>query len=66
MEVGRGGISQFTTDRAVDDMPVWSPDGSRIAFKSDRGGQMAFYHKSSSGTGAGEVLPQGRSSPRHP
>ena len=51
MEVGRGGLSRFTSDRADDDMPVWSPDGSRIAFKSDRSGQMAFYHKSSSGTG---------------
>ena len=51
MEVGRGGLSRFTSDRADDDMPVWSPDGSRIAFKSDRSGQMSFYHKSSSGTG---------------
>ncbi len=56
MEVGRGGISRFTSDRAVDDTPVWSPDGSRIAFKSDRSGQMAFYHKSSSGTGGEEVF----------
>ena len=37
-------------------MPVWSPDGSRIAFKSNRSGEMAFYHKSSSGTGAEEGL----------
>ena len=37
-------------------MPVWSPDGSRIAFKSDRSGQMAFYQKSSSGTGGEEVF----------
>ncbi len=56
MEVGRGGISRFTSDQGVDDMPVWSPDGSRIAFKSNRSGEMVFYHKSSSGTGADEVL----------
>ncbi len=51
MEVGRGGLLRFTSDRALDDMPVWSPDGSRIAFTSDRSGQVDFYHKSSSGTG---------------
>jgi serine/threonine protein kinase len=56
MEVGRGGISRFTSDQGVDDMPVWSPDGSRIAFKSNRSGEVVFYHKSSSGTGADEVL----------
>ena len=56
MELGRGGISRFTSDRAVDDMPVWSPDGSRIAFKSNRSGEIVFYHRSSSGTGAEEVL----------
>ena len=56
MELGRGGISRFTSDRAADDMPVWSPDGSRIAFKSNRSGEIVFYHRSSSGTGAEEVL----------
>ena len=54
MEVGRGRKSRFTFDPADDDMPVWSPDGSRIAFKSNRGGQVAFYQKSSSGTGGEE------------
>ena len=51
MEVGRGGVSRFTSDRAIDDMPVWSPDGSRIAFKSDRSGEMSFYDKSSNASG---------------
>jgi serine/threonine protein kinase len=56
MEVGRGGVSRFTTHPALDDMPIWSPDGSRIAFKSERNGEMAFYHKSSSGTGEEELI----------
>ena len=56
MEVGRGRKSRFTFDPAVDDMPVWSPDGSRIAFQSDRSGRLAFYYKSSSGTGGEEVF----------
>ena len=56
MEVGRGRKSRFTFDPAVDDMPVWSPDGSRIAFQSERSGRVAFYHKSSSGTGGEEVF----------
>ena len=60
LEVGRGAISRFTSDRALDDMPVWSPDGTRIAFKSDRSGQMALYHKSSNASGEETVFYTGQ------
>jgi eukaryotic-like serine/threonine-protein kinase len=61
IEVGRGGVSRFTSDPAVDDMPVWSPDGSQIAFKSDRSGGMGVYHKSSNATGEEKLFFKGQS-----
>ena len=35
--------SRLTFDAAVDSYPVWSPDGSRIAFGSNRTGQLDIY-----------------------
>ncbi|HEY7475563.1 MAG TPA: hypothetical protein VH679_11160, partial [Vicinamibacterales bacterium] len=35
--------SRLTFDAAVDSYPVWSPDGSRIAFGSNRTGQLDVY-----------------------
>ena len=35
--------SRLTFDAAVDSYPVWSPDGSRIAFSSNRTGQLDLY-----------------------
>ena len=35
--------SRLTFDAAVDSYPVWSPDGSRIVFGSNRTGQLDLY-----------------------
>jgi Tol biopolymer transport system component len=48
--------SRFTVDPARDQNPIWSPDGSRIAFESARKGHRDLYQKSSSGAGADELL----------
>jgi serine/threonine protein kinase/Tol biopolymer transport system component len=48
--------SRFTFDAAQDRYPIWSPDGSRIAFDSDRTGAFDLYQKSSSGVGVEELL----------
>jgi eukaryotic-like serine/threonine-protein kinase len=51
LETGRGGFSRFTTNSANDIHPLWSPDGSRILFGSNRGGAYALYEKSTIGAG---------------
>jgi Tol biopolymer transport system component len=43
---------RITSDAAIDAAPVWSPDGRRITFCSNRMGTMDIYEKSTDGTGA--------------
>jgi serine/threonine protein kinase len=42
--------SRFTFGPSSVEYPVWSPDGSRIAFASDRSGPMDIFVKSTSGS----------------
>jgi len=55
----RGTSSRFTFDPATDAFPVWSPDGSHIAFGSSREGTMNLYQKLSSGAGTEPLLKSG-------
>jgi Tol biopolymer transport system component len=43
-------------DPARDTAPIWSPDGSRIVFSSDRDGPMNLYQRVASGPGNDEAL----------
>jgi len=36
--------------------PIWSPDGTRVTFQSDRGGEQAIYVQRVDGTGRAERL----------
>src|SRR5262249_3002756 len=54
--LGRNVLSRFTSDAAVDAQPIWSPDGLRIAFKSNRKGRYELYTKPATGVGTEELL----------
>jgi Tol biopolymer transport system component len=54
-DVARGTRTRLTTDAAEDLAPVWSPDGSVIAFASHRG-KSGIYKRRSDGSGDDELL----------
>jgi Tol biopolymer transport system component len=56
----RGTKTRLTTDPADDLDSVWSPDGTRIAFSSDRLGQKDIYQKLADGSGPDELLLRGK------
>ena len=55
-EFSRGTSTRLTFDPGYDWMAVWSPDGNRIIFVSDRDGFFNLYQKVSSGAGIEEGL----------
>ena len=52
----RGASTRFTFGSIVDANPVWSPDGSRIIFNSNREGTYNLYQKPTNGVKDEEVL----------
>ena len=52
----RGTSSRLTFDPADDLNPVWSPDGNRMAFSSNRKGHRDIYVKPANGTAQEELL----------
>jgi hypothetical protein len=56
IDLARGTSTRFTFDTGSDMFPAWSPDGSRIAFSSMRGGTLDLYQKLSNGGGDQELL----------
>jgi Tol biopolymer transport system component len=51
-----GASTRFTFGSARDTNPVWSPDGSRIIFSSNRDGPFNLYQKPTNGVKDDEVL----------
>ncbi|HJZ81546.1 MAG TPA: hypothetical protein VKD91_14415 [Pyrinomonadaceae bacterium] len=47
---------RFTFDSAIDNYPIWSPDGSRIVWCSNRDGIYQLYQKAASGAGQDALL----------
>jgi eukaryotic-like serine/threonine-protein kinase len=50
--------SRFTFDPADDRYAIWSPDGARVVFASNRKGAYDLYQKPANGSGNEEVLLQ--------
>jgi TolB protein len=51
MQADGSGQTNITDNAATDDMPVWSPDGTRIAFTSNRAGNFEIYVMNADGSG---------------
>jgi len=53
-ELARDGVTRLTFDPSLDQSAVWSPDGKKIVFSSNRDGHFAFYEKNADGSGSEE------------
>jgi Tol biopolymer transport system component len=51
MSTNGSGVTRLTTNTVNDDWPTWSPDGSKVAFESDRNGNPDIYIMNPNGTG---------------
>ena len=51
-----GTATRLTTNPAWEAFPLWSPDGSRIVFTSNRGGTFDLYQKAVNGGGDEELF----------
>jgi serine/threonine protein kinase/Tol biopolymer transport system component len=57
LDLARGTSTRFTVDPGDEDFSVWSPDGSRVVFSSNRAGSSYdLYLKNSSGVTQEELL----------
>jgi len=56
IDLARNTPSRFTFDPANEISPVWSPDGSRIVFSSNREGVANIYQRLSNGAGNDELV----------
>jgi len=54
-DLSRRTDTRFTFDPARERTPVWSPDGSRVAFASDRAGRYNLYQHAADGGGQDEL-----------
>ena len=60
IDIARNVPSRLTVDPGTDGSPVWSPDGTRIAFAGQRSGKVSLRQKLINGTAADESLLEGR------
>jgi Tol biopolymer transport system component/predicted Ser/Thr protein kinase len=55
-DLARGVTSRVTFDDTRTVAPVWSPDGTRIAYASEQSGTFDLYIRNAEGTGEAELL----------
>jgi len=58
LDLARGTKTRLTFDSANDSYEIWTPDGTRILFSSNRKGHLDIYSKSADGSGNEEVVLQ--------
>jgi Tol biopolymer transport system component len=56
IDIARNVRSRLTSDPGADAGPVWSPDGTRVAFAGQRSGKISLRQQSINGTAADELL----------
>jgi eukaryotic-like serine/threonine-protein kinase len=56
-DLARGGGSRLTFNDAPDNVPIWSHDGTRVAYTNERTSYGDIYVQSSSGLGGEELIP---------
>ena len=56
IDLARGEPTRFTFDSNIDATPIWSPEGSRIAFRTSRKGVYDLYRKSANLEGTETLL----------
>jgi eukaryotic-like serine/threonine-protein kinase len=45
LDLRRGGTSRLTTNRSVDNVPIWSADGRTVAYASEHGSGLDIYQR---------------------
>ena len=55
-DIARERLTRLTFDPLTDQRPIWTPDGERVVFSSDRNGRGNLFWKPADGTGAAELL----------
>jgi serine/threonine protein kinase len=55
-DLARETLTRLTFEKGTDILPIWTPDGKRIVFASDREGNRGIYWKAADGTGEDEKL----------
>jgi serine/threonine protein kinase/Tol biopolymer transport system component len=51
-----GAVSRLTLDDSLNQMPIWSPDGKRVVFTSNRNRFNRLYWKNADGSGAEQQI----------
>jgi Tol biopolymer transport system component len=60
VDLARDLMTRFTFTREDEQGGVWSPDGSRVAFRSNRSGSFNIYEKRSDGAGEENLISAGK------
>ena len=59
MNANGTGVTRLTNNAAFDDVPDWSPNGTKIAFASDRDGHRQIYVMHADGSGVTRLTNEG-------